>query len=254
MDFNSLYQALYDHYGPQGWWPLMRFAGTNPTLRGRLTGYHEKRYDIPETVGDRLEIAIGAILTQNTTWPNAEKALMALEKAQCLSITAILNYPTDQLALLIKSSGYYNQKAIKLQNLMRFFCEISLNQLRTMPLAEAREKLLEVKGVGPETADSILLYACQRPIFVVDAYTRRFTTRMGLIPLDKATYEFVQSEFQRQVPASIEIYNEYHALIVQHSVHLCFAKPKCNECFLANRCKKLIVPPKKKKKSSQVSK
>jgi endonuclease-3 related protein len=254
IDLRELYDLLFDHYGSQGWWPLLSWQGTNPTLRGRCTGYHENRYDIPSTDVERLEIAIGAILTQNTSWINAEKALVELNSKGLLSIDGILSTSLEDLGPIIRSSGYYNQKAKKLYALMSFFKKHSIAECVSAPLDQIHSQILEINGVGKETADSILLYAFSRLIFVIDTYTYRLLVHLGYIsPTARKdnSYDQIQNQFQQSIPPSISIYNEYHALIVQHTVRICTKIPKCENCFLKDRCSKIplaesLEKPKKK--------
>ena len=246
----KLYHILLDHYGAQGWWPLLRLSKSkiNPTLRGKFTGYHPNNFQIPEIQQEILEIMIGAILTQNTSWVNAEKALNNLFINQKDSIESLNEINTEELANLIRSSGYYNQKAVKIRNLTKFLSQNSIKSLDQLPIINLREKLLSIKGVGPETADSMILYGFKKPIFVIDAYTKRLFGRMGLI-LSKESYQYFQDTFHHSLPPDVAIFNEYHALIVQHCAHICKSKPKCQICILNDRCKR-IIPVKPKKKSS----
>ncbi len=194
MDFLQTYRSLLKKHGKQGWWPLLSI------------GYHKGNYSIPRTDAERFEICIGAILTQNTAWKNVEKALLAMRKAKLLSPKAILASHPASLASAIKPAGYFNQKAKKLKNFSRFY--ISLKN--KIPL---RSDLLEIWGIGRETADSILLYAYKQPIFVVDAYTRR------LFSLD-ADYDEIRLLFEAVLPRDYRIYQEFHALIVEEGKSL----------------------------------
>ena len=259
LTLHELYDALYEHYGPQGWWPLLEcnILNQNPTGRGRCTGYHPNDYDIPTTDSQALEIMIGTILTQNTSWINAEKAIYKLNENDILSIEALGKIPTEQLAEMIISSGYYNQKAIKLKILINFLQKNPISSLQNMPVEVLRNLLLSVKGVGFETADSMILYALKKPIFVVDAYTRRLLYHMGFIPINQfkpAAYNSIQELFHRDssLPSDVKLYNEFHALIVQHCVHICEKKPNCTKCFLSVSCmKKTLVEDKKKKNQTK---
>lgn len=246
----EIYQVLLSYYGPQGWWPLIAFQGNNPTMRGRLTGYHPNDFSLPQNEAEILEIMLGAILTQNTSWINAEKALFSLNEHHLIDISALLNTPLDQLGLLIRSSGYFNQKAIKIHALMTFLRDHPISSLMKRDLAVLRDEFLQIKGVGPETCDSILLYALKRPIFVVDTYTRRLMIRMGLLE-PPAPYEEIQVLFHQNLEKSVELFNEYHALIVQHAVHCCLKEPLCDQCPFQPPCHRskidASIPPKKKK-------
>jgi len=206
--FRQFYDALFSALGPQHWWP-----GRTP-----------------------FEIIIGAILTQNTSWANVERAIANLRKAKLLTPAAMEKVSGPRLAKLVRPSGYFRQKARKLKAFMRFLRREyggSLSRMFRTPTAELREKLLAVHGIGPETADSILLYAGQHPAFVVDAYTRRILERHGhAAPRD--SYEQIRARFESALPRDAHLYNEYHALIVQTGKHWCRTKnPLCDECPLA---------------------
>ncbi len=201
-----IYQKLYDDYGPQHWWPG----------------------------NSAFEIIIGAILTQNTAWRNAEKAINNLKQHKALSVAAIKNIPVRELAKLIKPAGYYNQKAKKLKNFIRFLFSNYQGNIRKMQSSDLdllRMQLLEVNGIGPETADSILLYAAAKPIFVVDAYTRRVLSRHNLIS-PQASYDEIQNYFMSNMDNDVKMFNEYHALIVRLGKQVCKTKPQCEACPL----------------------
>ncbi|MHA1611574.1 MAG: endonuclease III domain-containing protein [Promethearchaeota archaeon] len=248
---DELYQLFLGHYGPQGWWPLIRLGVSqqNPTTRGRFTWYHPENYNIPTTETDIFEIMVGAILTQNTSWENADKALGNLHLNGILDLDGIFNFQTDKLAEVIRSSGYYNQKAIKLQTLAQNLHQTPISQLKSFSLEELRTHLLAIKGIGPETADSIILYGFHLPSFVVDTYTKRLLFRMGYMS-PPATYKTIQTMFHTELPPKESLFNEYHALIVQHMVQVCKKKPKCGECMLQNTCAK-ILPPSPPRKNSR---
>jgi endonuclease-3 related protein len=201
------YDALFRAHGPQHWWP------------GRT----------------RFEVIVGAILTQNASWTNVERALAELRRERLLSAAAIEGLPLARLGRLIRSSGYFRQKARKLKTFTRFLREQfqgSLDTLFATPTAELRERLLAVHGIGPETADSILLYAGKHPVFVVDAYTRRILERHGLAN-GKETYEEIRGRFEGSLPSSPPLFNEYHALIVHTGKHFCRKRgPDCEHCAL----------------------
>ncbi|MHA1734017.1 MAG: endonuclease III domain-containing protein [Promethearchaeota archaeon] len=222
----ELYDHLLARYGLQGWWPL---------LDG---GYHPGDYALPETPGQQFEVMVGAILAQNTAWANAQRAVENLARAGLLEPKEILAAPVEELAETIRPSGYYNQKALKLKNFARFLESTPLARLGELDLNDLRARLLAVNGVGPETADSMMLYALHRPEFVVDAYTRRILTRVGLVRPGEATYGGVQAIFHAALPPDQETYNEYHALLVRHAVETCRKVPLCETCFLAGECGK----------------
>ncbi len=202
----TLYQRMYEFFGPLNWWP-----GES-----------------------RSEVIIGAILTQNTAWVNVEKAIDNLKEAQLLDWQKLRRVEEERLAQLIRPSGYYNQKAKKLRTFAEFLEREyagSLDKLAAEPLEIAREKLLAVHGIGPETADSILLYALQKPIIVVDAYTRRIFSRHGFFP-QEYTYQQIQQFMMEHVPPGVPLFNEYHAQIVYTGKTFCKTKPTCAGCPL----------------------
>lgn len=197
---------LYKRFGPQDWWP-----GDTP-----------------------FEIIIGAILTQNTNWTNVEKAIANLKKARVLSPDKLHKLNITKLAGLIRPAGYFNIKAARLKNFINWLFENysgKLKNLESVPTERLRRELLSVKGVGTETADSILLYAFERPVFVVDAYTARICSRHHLIDFD-ADYHQIQQIFENNLPADVQLFNEYHALFVRSGKDFCRPTPRCNDCPL----------------------
>ncbi len=209
---NNLYHWMMDQYGPQGWWPLLDINkcdqhGTNPTFTGVLTGYHIKNYTYPKTENQRFEICTGAILTQNTAWTNVEHALLNLYNADILSPEKILTASENKLKKLIQPAGYFNRKTIYLKNMAHFF--ITLNGK-----TPSREDILTCKGVGNETADSILLYAYREPEFIIDTYTKRILTHLKLCSAN-ADYLTLKEMFQNSFKPDIVLYQEYHALLVE---------------------------------------
>lgn len=221
--FQFIYQTLLENYFSQGWWPI------NNIYRKRISLTNEEKF----------EIIVGAILTQNTNWKSVEKALNELRKNKCLSIKAILETKQETLAQYIKSSGYNNQKAERLKIVAQFLLQHPLNELQEMEIKELRTLLLSVKGIGPETADSIILYAFMKPCFVIDTYTKRIMSRIGLCRKD-VTYDELQTLMMNNVEKDAEIYNEYHALLVEHAKRYCQVKPLCRECILKDVCEKRI--------------
>jgi len=192
--------------GPQGWWP------------GRT----------------RFEVIVGAILTQNTAWSNVARAIANLRRAKALTPQALMELPTPRLARLIRPSGYYRTKARRVKQFIRFLHDrygLNLARMLAEEPSTLRPALLAVPGIGPETADSILLYAGGIPIFVVDAYTRRILGRHGLIRAG-ATYDAVQSLLMRHLPPEASLYNEYHALLVAVGKDFCRPVPRCQGCPL----------------------
>jgi endonuclease-3 related protein len=202
----NIYNLLYARFGPQHWWP-----GDTP-----------------------FEIIIGAILTQNTNWANVEKAITNLKKAKVLSPEKLLRLGSKKLAELIRPAGYYNIKAVRLKNFLIWLSENYAGKLRNLSKVSTdrlRLELLSIKGTGPETADSILLYALNRPIFVVDAYTARICSRHYLIE-EGTDYHRIQDLFESNLPADVKLFNEYHALLVRLGKDFCRPTPRCDGCPL----------------------
>jgi endonuclease-3 related protein len=229
MTVIDIFNRLLSHYGFQNWWPIVENGVSvySPEFRMRS-----------RTCDEIFEIAVGAILTQNTAWKNVEKAIINLKQAGVLSYKSILNLPVENLASLIKPSGYFNQKAKKLKGFAEFIdkrLDCNIENLRKFDTLTARNLLLEIWGVGYETADSILLYGLNFPIFVVDAYTHRIFSRMGIIRQD-FKYETIRLFFENNLPKDHLIYNEYHALIVKHGVNKCRKKAICDNCVIRDIC------------------
>lgn len=220
----KMYKFLLHEYGPQGWWPLLDHCGTNPTKTGSVNGYHPGDYSFPKTKLQQFEICIGAILTQNTSWVQVEKALQSLASLQALSPDDISHLSLQQLKQAIRPAGYFNQKARKLKEFTSFYTSLN-NAVPT------REHLLGVWGIGEETADSMLLYAFRVPSFVVDAYTRRIFTHLYLAP-DNASYQEIKAVVEQQLEPSLEAYQEFHALLVEHAKRYYSKKPYGAECPL----------------------
>jgi endonuclease-3 related protein len=204
----AIYRRLHATHGPQDWWP-----GDSP-----------------------FEIMVGAVLTQNTAWTNVEKAIANLKSAKALSPEVITAATHRRLAAWLKPSGYFNIKAKRL----RAFCEWLIQQGGTKRIAGLstevlRAELLSVHGIGPETADDILLYAFNRPVFVIDAYTRRLFQRLGLIKGNEQ-YEVLRLMFETKLDKNVPLFNEYHALIVAHAKDICRPRPRCATCKLGAFC------------------
>ncbi len=182
-----------------------------------------------------FEVIVGAILTQSTAWGNVERAIANLRAARVVTPSAMLRISTPRLAALVRPSGYFRQKAKKLKAFVRFLHETHRGSLKRMfltPTLELREELLNVHGIGPETADSILLYAGKHPVFVVDAYTHRIFGRHGITD-GKADYEKVRAFIEKSIPRQAELFNEFHALIVNTGKNWCRkSAPRCEECPL----------------------
>lgn len=200
-----MYRLLHRTFGPQHWWP-----GDTP-----------------------LEVAVGAILTQNTAWANVEKAMAVLKSRRLLDLERLVQLSPAELAPLIRSAGFYHVKAERLAAFIRWLeAQGGFPGLRRIPTETLRSLLLGCDGVGPETADSILLYALGRPVFVVDAYTRRILSRYGLIACDEP-YEYLRRMLESSLPRRPKQYNEYHALLVRLAKVNCRPRPLCDSCPLA---------------------
>ncbi|HDP16389.1 MAG TPA: endonuclease III domain-containing protein [Candidatus Omnitrophica bacterium] len=200
-----VYDLLFEKFGPRYWWP-------------------------GET---RLEVIVGAILTQNTSWSNVEKAITNLKQHKLLSVKGLSGTDEKTLSGLIRPAGYFNVKAGRLKNFLRFLNTAyngSIDRMFGSGTPELRRELLAVNGIGPETADSILLYAGNKPVFVIDAYTKRIFSRHGFLRPD-CEYEDAQAMFMENLPPEPRLFNEYHALIVELGKNLCRpGKPLCNRC------------------------
>ncbi len=204
----EIYRRLLDYYGPQGWWPA----------------------DTP------FEVIVGAILTQNTAWRNVEKAIANLKAEGLLDPEKILETPDERLWELIRPAGFYRQKGERLKRMCQKILDFGgVERFLSLPLEELRNVLLSVKGVGPETADAIILYAAEKPVFVVDRYTHRLLTRLGLWT-GKYDYAAIQRFFMEHIPKDIELYKEFHALIDVHCKTRCKKKPLCAACPLFDLC------------------
>lgn len=205
----TLYESLLTWYGRQAWWPA----------------------------DSAFEVMIGAILTQNTNWLNVEKALARLKQRTSLEAEVLLNVSTADLESCLKPSGYFRMKTQRLQNYCRWYlAQGAYHGLDQLSTPELREQLLKVQGIGPETADDILLYAFNRPVFVIDAYTRRLLQRLALIQ-GHEKYEYCRQLFESQLPKNVELYKQYHALIVMHAKQHCKkSQPVCHTCQLEPIC------------------
>ncbi len=202
----QIYRRLFDHYGPQHWWPAE----------------------------EPFEVIVGAILTQSAAWTNVEKAITGLKDSGKMTPEAIRRLPHAELARIIHSSGYFNAKASKLHAFVRWLkdkYDNDLDRLFDRDAGELREQLLVVHGIGEETADSIILYAANKPVFVIDAYTRRIIQRIGIVP-GKDTYAGYQGLFTDNLTADTALFNEYHALLVRLGKEVCRKKPLCDRCCL----------------------
>ena len=208
------YTKLFKAFGKQSWWPTQGIK--NP----------------------KFEIIIGTILTQNTAWRNAEKAIINLCCGDLIDISSIKKINQNKLSRLIKSAGYYNQKAERLKLLAQHLAKYpSIKVFFSRPVEELRDELLSIKGIGPETADSILLYAGDKPSFVIDAYTRRIFSRVGICRKD-IDYHDLQKIFIDSLKSDVQLFKEYHALIVECAKLFCKKKAQCEKCPLTKLCKK----------------
>lgn len=204
---HDIYYTLYDYFGPQHWWP-------------------------GETL---LEVMVGAILTQNTNWGNVKKAIAVLKEKDVLVAQKLKILPRLKLARYIKPAGYYTVKATRLKNFISFWMETyggNIRKTKNIETAVLREQLLRVNGIGQETADSILLYALKRPVFVIDTYTKRILSRHGFIN-ENAAYQDAQKLFVQNFKADVQLFNEYHALFVRLGKEFCLKRsPRCEQCPL----------------------
>lgn len=206
----DIYERLLAHYGPQHWWPAQT----------------------------PFEVIIGAILTQSVAWSNVEKAIVNLKDARALEPAVLHALPVDQLARLIRPAGYYNAKARKIKAFVAHLHEryrYDLDVLLSQEVEALRHELLSIYGIGPETADSIILYAAGKPVFVVDAYTRRLLSRLGLVS-KTIGYDELQAIFEDNLPPRTSLFQEYHALIVRHAKSTCRKQPICALCPLLSLC------------------
>jgi endonuclease-3 related protein len=206
----DIFTRLFDRYGPLHWWPA-------------------------ETP---FEVCVGAILTQNTAWTNVERAISALNTAHILSPQGLLDCEPQRLAELIRPAGYFNVKSRRLKEFVAWLFDRhggSLERMFAGEWRELRKELLTVRGIGPETCDSILLYAGHKPTFVVDAYTRRLFHRLGLLP-ERAGYDETRGLFMDNLPPDVPLFNEYHALIVEQCKRFCRTRQRCYGCPLGDHC------------------
>ena len=228
----KVYQQLLKCFGPQGWWPVARNGSAEPK---HIPGRYRLRNDL-----EKFEVCIGAILTQNTAWRNVELAMARLREEKALAPGAMARIAVNKLAKFIRPSGYYNQKAARIKDFAGYTVKNyggSLSEMFDKPVEELRKELLSLKGIGPETADSMILYAANKPVFVVDAYTQRFVKRFGW--LKDPDYYSTQTYLIERLPRKLEVYNEYHALIVALGKDHCKTKPACAKCILARFCRKI---------------
>jgi endonuclease-3 related protein len=206
----NIYRRLLAHFGPQHWWPAE----------------------------EPFEVIVGAILTQSAAWGNVEKAVANLRVAKALSPRTLRHFSLSKLAKLVHPCGYYNAKALKLKSFAFWLgnhYDDDLDRLFANNTDDLRQQLLSIHGIGRETADSILLYAANKPIFVIDAYSRRIINRIGLAP-EKDSYAAYQAWFTEHLPPDAELFNEYHALLVCQGKNICRRRPLCSQCCLSDMC------------------
>lgn len=206
---HDIYETLHQAFGAQAWWPAE----------------------------SRFEVLVGAVLTQNAAWRNVEQAIDRLQVAQLFTPEAILAAPVATVAECIRPSGYYNVKTVRLRAACQAWVDLGGEQgMQAMPTAELRQALLAVHGLGPESVDDLLLYGFERPVFVIDAYTRRIFSRVGVVE-ERARYNTLQAQFEAELPAEAPVFNEYHALIVQLGKSFCRPRqPRCADCPLLSHC------------------
>jgi len=206
----GIYQRLMDNYGPQKWWPAK----------------------------EPFEVMVGAILTQSAAWANVEKAVTNLRASKAMAPEPLRRLSVSEIAELIHPCGYYNAKALKLKALAQWLGEYyddDIERLFAGDVDQLREQLLSIHGIGEETADSIILYAANKPVFVIDAYTRRIIGRVGLAP-ESNSYTAYQCLFMDNLPADVRLFNEYHALLVNLAKNVCRTRPLCQQCCLNGMC------------------
>ena len=208
-ELTQIYNRLFTHFGPQHWWPAKT----------------------------PFEVIVGAILTQSTNWKNVEKAISNLKKHGLLTPKKILEIRSQELEKTIRPAGYFRAKAKKLKVFVGHIFKHHHGKLKNLfnqSVPKLREELLDIHGIGPETADSIILYAANKPSFVVDAYTKRIGHRVGLFKYQK--YKEIKEYYEKNLPRSVKIYNEYHALLVELGKRFCKKKPECKKCPIKRQC------------------
>ena len=223
----QLFKKFSQEFGSQNWWPV--------TEKGAISPSYKKRSKLTEK--QKLEICLGAILTQNTSWKNVEKAIIELNKQKMVDCKKIVKAENKKITELIRTTGYFNQKAKKLK---KFSCHLlknyngKINSFLEKPLEELRKELLSIHGIGKETADSIILYAAEKPVFVVDAYTKRIVERY--YGKKNMSYESVKIFFESSLGKNAFAFNEMHALLVEFAKRYCRKQPLCEQCFLNKSC------------------
>lgn len=225
---NRIFETLEKKYGWRGWWPS--------TPAGKNTPEYHKPKNYSYSAAEKFEIAVGAILTQNAAWSNVVTALVNLNKLNCFAPEKMLKLDDAKFIEAIRPSGYFNQKLKKLKYLCDFFNKNKWTDLEKKDTLELRAELLGIWGVGRETADSIVLYAFNKPVFVVDAYTKRILHRCSIIS-GSEDYDDIRILIEKNIPYKINIYKNYHAVIVEHCKQFCKTKPLCAGCALKSVCR-----------------
>jgi len=224
----QLYEKLLSRYGQQGWWPLLH--------KQKNTMVYDVQFKFQTLPPNHMdEVITGALLTQNTSWNNVVLALMNLNQMNLMTFAKIACTSEITIAELIKPSRYFRQKAQRLIQIAKEVNQTGYSTLNCMSIPTLRQWWLSLKGIGYETADSIILYAFHKPQFVIDAYTKRFFVRFTSVS-DKENYHQIQERFHQALPKEGPLFNEFHALIVKHCIEICQNKPLCEHCFLQKDC------------------
>ncbi len=226
-----VFQKLLKNYGLQGWWPTCSNYGSPQ--------YRPDNALRPLDSQEKFEICIGAILTQNTSWTNVARVMPLLKQQHLFNEKKLNQIDLDTLSQMIKPTGYYNQKAQKIKNFAHYIVQNPLEKLFQLSTPDLRKTLLELSGIGPETADDIILYAAQKPIFVIDTYTKRIFSRLGFCQTN-ISYSDLQTIIMKNLPSNAPLFNEYHALLVKLAKEHCQTKPKCALCPLFSLCDRNI--------------
>jgi len=227
----SFYKKLLKSFGPQGWWP------TTPS-RSQTPRYRPGKSLLKNKEGEKFEICLGAILTQNTSWNNVTKVLSKLKRSNLLRFKPLSTLPLKKLYSYLKSSGYFRQKSKRVKKFLKAVQRETgghFGRFLKGPTLQVREKLLHLHGIGPETADSMMLYAAGHPLFVVDAYTRRIGSRWKIFK-ETESYQKIQAVFMSSLPPSPALYGEFHALLVRLAKDFCQKRPLCHQCPVQKDC------------------
>jgi endonuclease-3 related protein len=219
-NLNLIYEKLLETYSYQGWWPFLDHEGINPTKTGAINGYHPKDYDFPKNINQKFEVILGSILTQNTAWPSVETALINLNKLIEFNPESLIDFANENekdFKDAIRCAGFVNQKSEYIKNISKLYIDLG-------DIVPSRKDLLNVKGIGNETADSILLFAHKQKEFKVDAYTKRIFSYLGYIN-EKDNYMSIKKLFETNFVGDVNMFQEYHALIVEHAKRYYSKKP-----------------------------